>query len=105
MADLLADPAADLRPLGCAVLALLLVACSAEPARQHRSPAAKHQFRVAHPCPTNPSPRGPCPGWIVDHVVPLACGGPDEPANMQWQTTADAKAKDRWEREGCSTPR
>jgi hypothetical protein len=33
----------------------------------------------------------------VDHVAPLMRGDPDAPWNMQWQTTADAKAKDRVE--------
>jgi hypothetical protein len=33
----------------------------------------------------------------VDHVVPLKRGGSDSPPNMQWQTAADAKAKDRVE--------
>jgi hypothetical protein len=28
----------------------------------------------------------------------LVCGGPDAVANMQSQTIAEAKAKDRWER-------
>jgi hypothetical protein len=32
--------------------------------------------------------------------VPLACGGPDAAWNMQWQTVADARAKDAWAREG-----
>lgn len=41
------------------------------------------------------------PGHVVDHVKPLACGGADDPSNMQWQTTADAKAKDKVERKGC----
>ncbi|SPE30096.1 conserved exported hypothetical protein [Candidatus Sulfotelmatomonas gaucii] len=40
-------------------------------------------------------------GYVVDHKIPLACGGADSPSNMQWQTTADAKAKDTWERNGC----
>ena len=40
------------------------------------------------------------PGYIVDHIVPLACGGADSPSNMQWQTKAAAKAKDKWERKG-----
>jgi len=40
-------------------------------------------------------------GYVVDHVVPLACGGADAPSNMQWQTAEEAKAKDKWERNGC----
>jgi hypothetical protein len=27
--------------------------------------------------------------------------GADDPSNMQWQSTAEAKAKDKWERKGC----
>ena len=45
------------------------------------------------------------PGYVIDHVIPLACGGPDAPSNMQWQTVADAKAKDRVELKGCLPPR
>lgn len=41
------------------------------------------------------------PGHVVDHIKPLACGGADDPSNMQWQTVADAKAKDKVERKGC----
>ena len=40
-------------------------------------------------------------GYVVDHKVPLACGGADSPSNMQWQTKAEAKAKDKVERKGC----
>jgi hypothetical protein len=40
---------------------------------------------------------GACPGYLVDHIVPLKRGGADEPGNMQWQTVAEAKAKDRIE--------
>ncbi len=45
------------------------------------------------------------PGHVVDHRVPLACGGADAPSNMQWQTTDEAKAKDKVERKGCSRKR
>ncbi len=40
---------------------------------------------------------GACPGYVGDHVVPLKRGGADRPSNMQWQGTAEAKAKDKWE--------
>ena len=38
------------------------------------------------------------PGYVVDHIIPLADGGADDPGNMQWQTKEEAKAKDRTER-------
>jgi hypothetical protein len=41
------------------------------------------------------------PGYVVDHIRPLACGGADDASNMQWQTVEQAKAKDRVERVGC----
>ena len=37
-------------------------------------------------------------GYVVDHIVPLECGGADTSANMQWQTVAEAKIKDRTQR-------
>lgn len=37
------------------------------------------------------------PGYVVDHVVSLKRGGADSPSNMQWQTIAEARAKDKWE--------
>jgi len=66
-----------------------------------RSPAAKHAFVRAHPCPSTGRTSGGCPGYIIDHVKPLACGGADAPGNMQWQTLYAAKQKDKWERHGC----
>lgn len=41
------------------------------------------------------------PGYVIDHTIPLACGGRDDTSNLQWQTIADAKAKDKVERRGC----
>lgn len=82
---------------------MLIKNTTTEPPPHHRSRAAVAQFKKLHPCPATGKSLGSCPGWIIDHVIPLACGGPDAPANMQWQTYADAKAKDKWERKGCST--
>ena len=65
--------------------------------RIERSGAAKAAFKREHPCPATQQPKGPCPGYIIDHVIALKRGGADSPANMQWQTVEEAKAKDRWE--------
>jgi len=66
--------------------------------RIKRSEAAKDEFmrETGHP-------HG-WPGHVVDHRVPLACGGADAASNVQWQTTQEAKAKDKVEREGCRRP-
>jgi len=62
-----------------------------------RSAQARRSFERTHPCPSTGKTSGACPGYVVDHVIPLKRGGPDAPRNMQWQTTAAAKAKDRVE--------
>src|SRR5206468_2765637 len=62
-----------------------------------RSPQAKHEFQKSHPCPSTGRSSGACPGYVIDHVMPLKRGGADSPSNMQWQTEAAAKQKDRWE--------
>jgi hypothetical protein len=43
------------------------------------------------------------PGYVIDHIFPLACGGADNTSNMQWQTIAASKAKDKIERKGCGS--
>jgi len=78
------------------ILALILAVACPHPAR---SRTEVHHFMQLHPCPGGPD-RGSqrrCRGYVVDHIKPLACCGKDEPANMQWQTVKEAKAKDRWE--------
>ena len=70
-------------------------------ATDSRSFKAEIFFRLANPCPSTGQTNGPCKGYVIDRVIPIACGGAEEPANMQWQTLAEAKEKDRWERIGC----
>ena len=62
-----------------------------------RDPAHRRAFQHQHPCPSTGRKTGSCPGYVVDHIKPLKRGGVDRPSNMQWQTVAEAKAKDRVE--------
>ena len=38
------------------------------------------------------------PGYVVAYRKSLACGGADDISNMEWLTTAEAKAKDKADR-------
>ena len=90
------------RPMGAKAAVLLLIfLCADLEAKTHRSASAKRAFKRQHPCPATGLPAGPCPGYVIDHVRPLACGGPDRPENMQWETVEEAKEKDRTERQDC----
>jgi hypothetical protein len=59
--------------------------------RIKRSARAKREFERTHPRPPG------CNDCVVDHIVPLKRGGGDAPWNMQWETKAQAKAKDKVE--------
>ena len=66
-------------------------------------------FKRAHPCPVNGHTSGACPGWAIDHVVSLDCGGCDSVSNMQWlpdtiKSCAGSQCKDRWERRVYYSP-
>ena len=69
--------------------------CASCPRDSHgrilRSPEARHEFMRR-----SGYPRGR-KGYVIDHIVPLECGGSDAPSNMEWQTVADARAKDKTE--------
>lgn len=70
-------------------------------AKSHRSSVARHAFVKVNACPATGQHRLPCPGYVIDHIQALACGGADAVENLQWQTIAEGKAKDKWERIGC----
>lgn len=95
--------AQSLRRSGFIAFAAALCVASTAPAAGaiERSRTAVAEFKRQQPCPSTGRSRGPCPGWIVDHITPLCAGGVDRPENMQWQTVAEAKIKDRQERIQC----
>jgi 5-methylcytosine-specific restriction endonuclease McrA len=82
--------------------------CREEPLRDkngriERSVTVLNEFKRTHPCPSTKLKFGICPGWAIDHVIPLACGGCDEIHNLQWlpneiKSCAGSFCKDRWER-------
>lgn len=59
------------------------------------------EFVREHPCPSTGKTHGACPGWVVDHVIPLCAGGADDPNNMQWQEKKESLEKDKDERREC----
>jgi len=71
-------------------------------AKEYRSREVTREFQREHPCPSTGRTTGACPGYRKDHIRALACGGPDAVSNLQWQTIAEARAKDAWERKACS---
>jgi hypothetical protein len=88
--------------IACTTLAVASIALAATASAAHhkhakRSASAKAEFRRSNPCPATGKTTGKCPGYVIDHVQALKSGGTDTAANMQWQTRAAAKAKDRVE--------
>lgn len=85
--------------INCLIAGLFVL--PAVEARIKRSQSAKVEFKQDNPCPATGARKGPCKGYVIDHMWPLECGGEDHPRNMQWQTIAEGKAKDKWERRAC----
>jgi hypothetical protein len=56
-----------------------------------RSSAVKHRFDVSQGYPHGRR------GYVADHICALAMGGIDDIRNMQYQTIAESKAKDKIE--------
>jgi 5-methylcytosine-specific restriction endonuclease McrA len=85
-----------------AILLIALYALSTGvEARIDRSSVERHGFVKQQACPSTGQHRLPCPGWQIDHVVPLKCLGADKPENMQWLTVQDHKEKTKREIREC----
>lgn len=88
-----------------AFIMLLTLAAATASAGQQRSYQAKREFARAVPCPSTWRYIPHCPGYVIDHVVPLCAGGADTPVNMQWQNREQSLVKDREERRLCAALR
>ncbi len=84
----------------CLSAYMLLVPLDAS-ARIHQSAAARAQFERIEPCPSTGLNHGLCPGYVIDHVGSLCNDGANATSNMQRQTVADGKSKDRLKRKLC----
>ena len=85
----------------CVALTCIVASVGARAAESARPSNAEILFRLENPCPATGMRQGACKGYVVDRVIPILCGGEEDPANMRWQTLAEAKEKDRWEKIGC----
>lgn len=68
----------------------------------HRRSDVLRAFRRLYACPSTQLHTGACPGWQMDHPIPLSRGGCDAVSNIQWlpveiKTCRSWYCKDRWE--------
>lgn len=85
------------------LLALCVVAPQLQAQPIRRSWKAKADFARLQACPSTGKNVPRCPGFAIDHKRPLACGGPDTPANMQWLAIPVWMDKSKWERKDPCT--
>lgn len=66
-------------------------------------------YKKLYPCPATGLSTGVCPGWSINHVIPLASGGCDAVYNLDWmpdaiKSCARPECRDRWERTYFTDP-
>ena len=66
-------------------------------------------YKKFHPCPATGLSTGICPGWQMNHIIPLASGGCDSVTNLAWmpvqiKTCTSPYCIDRWERKYYNQP-
>lgn len=64
-----------------------------------RDPKVIYAFRKENRCPpTEKYGMGACPGWALNHPMPLACGGCDAVSNLMWMRNDVKRIVDSYER-------
>lgn len=82
-----------------------LLASGTGEAKSVRDPEVRRAFMKLHPCPSTGKTKGACPGFQVDHVIALVCGGRDSVDNLQWLSVEAHKAKTREDIKNCRRKR
>lgn len=62
-------------------------------ARTKRSQTAIVEFKKVQPCPATGATKGPCKGYVIDHIKALACGGADDPGKYAMADDCRREAK------------
>jgi hypothetical protein len=83
--------------LSTAVLSFPLSSAS----KTARSAAEVLAFKRHNPCPATGERHGACPGYQVDHVMPLCAGGAEKIENMQWLSVEDHRVNTRADNRVC----
>jgi hypothetical protein len=65
-------------------------------ARAKRSQSAIVGFKQQHPCPATGASKGPCKGYVIDHVKALACGGANAKNRVRATTPIRYNAVHLW---------
>ncbi len=64
-----------------------------------RSSSVITAYKKIHVCPsTGLYGNLPCPGWALNHPIPLACGGCDAVSNLMYMRNDVKKEVDKYER-------
>lgn len=106
--------AQTLQPAAPAVNPMLEYRQCGEPKRDKndriaRSTSVLRAYQKLHPCPATGKTSGACPGWAINHVIPLAKGGCDSVINLMWvpvqiKSCSSQYCIDRWERTYYGVP-
>ena len=83
------------------MLAMALLAPTLHAQEIRRSAAEIAAFKRHNPCPSTGQRRGACPGFQVDHTIPLCAGGLDHRSNMAWLSVEDHRFKTRIDVREC----
>lgn len=67
-----------------------------------RSTTEITHFKKHNVCPSTHTYSTSCPGYVVDHAMPLCLGGSDKEDNMQYQEYKDSLKKDAAEKTICA---